>query len=170
MASGREATSANCFVAVDAGKHRRYERRLLEKELNPLVSFRMSHAVGTFIAIFFLILILTYIIYIVCYHVAASPPLLPERNVDTATISRRPELTYAEAISQDPRAVGATCCSICLVDYEEEEEAEALRLLPECGHLFHATCVDPWLLRRPTCPLCRSLVVFEFMQTPLAEA
>ena len=41
-------------------------------------------------------------------------------------------------------------CSICAEDYSEGDE---LRKLP-CGHVFHKTCVDPWLRDRArTCPL-----------------
>ncbi|KAH0451099.1 hypothetical protein IEQ34_021791 [Dendrobium chrysotoxum] len=51
------------------------------------------------------------------------------------------------------RMVDANCCVVYLVDYEEEVGDKALRLLLEYGHLFHATCVDPWLRRRWTyCP------------------
>ncbi|CAI9091414.1 OLC1v1026445C1 [Oldenlandia corymbosa var. corymbosa] len=59
--------------------------------------------------------------------------------------------------------VGTSGCSICLGDYKD---SDMLRLLPECGHLFHLGCIDPWLKLRPTCPICRcsSPVV-----TPLAD-
>ncbi|KAL0847834.1 hypothetical protein Bca101_021081 [Brassica carinata] len=53
------------------------------------------------------------------------------------------------------------CCSICLVDYEDED---AVTHLPRCNHLFHVHCIEPWLLRGTlTCPLCRSFV---FSPTP----
>ncbi|KAH0911913.1 hypothetical protein HID58_035234 [Brassica napus] len=52
------------------------------------------------------------------------------------------------------------CCSICLMDYEDED---AVTQLPRCNHLFHVHCIEPWLLRGSlTCPLCRSFV---FSQT-----
>ncbi|EYU19848.1 hypothetical protein MIMGU_mgv1a024718mg [Erythranthe guttata] len=47
----------------------------------------------------------------------------------------------------------ASACSICLADYGE---ADLIRLLPSCGHLFHLKCIDPWLILHPTCPVCRS--------------
>ncbi|XP_024377330.1 uncharacterized protein [Physcomitrium patens] len=43
-------------------------------------------------------------------------------------------------------------CPICLVEYEE---AEVLRKLPLCGHVFHIRCVDSWLEKQVTCPVCR---------------
>ncbi|XP_027364634.1 RING-H2 finger protein ATL70-like [Abrus precatorius] len=46
----------------------------------------------------------------------------------------------------------SSSCSICLGDYKE---SDMLRLLPDCGHLFHLDCVDPWLMLHSTCPICR---------------
>ena len=45
-------------------------------------------------------------------------------------------------------------CSICMCEYEA---GEALRLL-YCEHVFHQQCVDAWLLRNATCPICRASV------------
>lgn len=42
-------------------------------------------------------------------------------------------------------------CSICLVEYEKNEE---LVLLP-CRHSFHHLCVETWFQKHTTCPLCR---------------
>ncbi|XP_054780240.1 RING-H2 finger protein ATL70-like [Prosopis cineraria] len=47
----------------------------------------------------------------------------------------------------------SSCCSICFMDYKETDK---LRLLPNCGHLYHLHCVDSWLKLNPTCPLCRT--------------
>ncbi|KAI0491482.1 hypothetical protein KFK09_025742 [Dendrobium nobile] len=134
----------------------------------------MIYSIVIFIFIIFLIATITYITYLMWSYSVVAPPLQPERNADTeidnATLSTWPTLTYIEAKSRDPRAVNAICCYICLVDYKEDErEDKAMRLLPECGHLFHATCVDPWLWRQHTCPVCRSLVVNRDLQMPLAE-
>ncbi|PKU67722.1 RING-H2 finger protein ATL39 [Dendrobium catenatum] len=112
--------------------------------------------------------------HLVWHYFTVVPPLQLEQNVeigiDNIALMTWPTFTYAEARSQDPRAVNVICCSICLVNYEEEQvEDKALRLLPECGHLFHATCVDMWLRWRQTCPLCRSLVVNRVLQTPSDE-
>lgn len=47
-------------------------------------------------------------------------------------------------------------CSICICDFEHGEK---LRLLPECGHVFHTECIMPWLTgKKNSCPLCQRKV------------
>lgn len=59
--------------------------------------------------------------------------------------------------SASPGGVGeeeAPCCAICLSEYAEGDEM--VRVLPACGHFFHADCrIDWWLRQRGTCPVCR---------------
>ncbi|KAK2976360.1 hypothetical protein RJ640_014191 [Escallonia rubra] len=43
-------------------------------------------------------------------------------------------------------------CTVCLAEYHAED---TLRILPFCGHFFHATCIDIWLQQHSTCPVCR---------------
>ncbi|KAJ3680044.1 hypothetical protein LUZ60_016322 [Juncus effusus] len=43
-------------------------------------------------------------------------------------------------------------CSICLGEYQEKE---MLRIIPACNHSFHLTCIDLWLQKQATCPICR---------------
>ncbi|KHN29403.1 RING-H2 finger protein ATL39-like [Glycine soja] len=45
-----------------------------------------------------------------------------------------------------------TQCVICLADYKERE---VLRIMPKCGHTFHLSCIDIWLRKQSTCPVCR---------------
>nr|CAH7746290.1 unnamed protein product [Callosobruchus chinensis] len=43
------------------------------------------------------------------------------------------------------------CCAICIEPYKI---SDTLRILP-CGHEFHKSCIDPWLLEHRTCPMCK---------------
>ncbi|XP_047312222.1 RING-H2 finger protein ATL70-like [Impatiens glandulifera] len=90
-----------------------------------------------------------------------------EVGIDEETLLSFPRLLYSEAkMKKKDTTTTATCCSICLADYRGND---VLRLLPECGHLFHQRCVDPWLRLHPTCPVCRNSPVPTPLSTPLAE-
>jgi len=43
-------------------------------------------------------------------------------------------------------------CTICQDDLAEGERVRAIRA---CQHLFHSACLDPWLVSKGDCPLCR---------------
>uniref|UniRef100_A0A7S2Q916 RING-type domain-containing protein n=1 Tax=Zooxanthella nutricula TaxID=1333877 RepID=A0A7S2Q916_9DINO len=57
--------------------------------------------------------------------------------------------------AQALQAAGDSCV-ICL---EATREGQLCRQLPQCGHSFHADCVDEWWLRKGDetlrCPTCR---------------
>ncbi len=45
----------------------------------------------------------------------------------------------------------ADSCAICIESYRV---ADVVRILP-CGHRFHRSCIDQWLLEKRTCPMCK---------------
>ncbi|XP_051203919.1 RING-H2 finger protein ATL2 [Lolium perenne] len=47
-------------------------------------------------------------------------------------------------------------CAVCIVEFRDGDQ---VRLLPRCGHRFHAACVGAWLQLHSTCPLCRASVL-----------
>jgi hypothetical protein len=100
---------------------------------------------------------------------------LGRRGLDEAVLLAYPTLVFSSSPpphhhggGEDPqdgnneeKAAGATTpagntaarCAVCQADYAHGDE---LRLLPECQHAFHRPCIDQWLRRRPTCPVCRA--------------
>ncbi|KAF9600205.1 hypothetical protein IFM89_005029 [Coptis chinensis] len=44
-------------------------------------------------------------------------------------------------------------CSVCLQNFQI---GDTVRNLPYCHHMFHRHCIDQWLIKQGSCPLCRS--------------
>ena len=86
-------------------------------------------------------------------------------GLDEATIMNYPKMLYSEAKLRKSDST-STSCSICLGDYKG---SDFLRVLPDCDHVFHLKCIDPWLRLHPTCPLCRTSPIPTPLSTPLAE-
>ena len=45
-------------------------------------------------------------------------------------------------------------CTICLDEFSTTDE---VRVLP-CHHVYHRCCIDEWLSKRQTCPLCQAIL------------
>ncbi|KAK1421178.1 hypothetical protein QVD17_23326 [Tagetes erecta] len=122
---------------------------------------RVAYDVVFALIILLFILILIYATYM-CNRIkdSESPPPPPttidsdtdnesvilSTNLEDDILSTFPTIVYSNAVTCDSR------CIICLTDYDT---MDVLRLLPECGHIFHVGCVDTWLKLHPTCPVCR---------------
>ncbi|KAK1389737.1 RING-H2 finger protein ATL70 [Heracleum sosnowskyi] len=141
-----------------------------------------GYGIGVSVGILLLITTITLASYF-CTRVQTTPPgsgpdrmiiseppphlqhIAIEVGLDEETLKSYPKLRYSEAKLKNKDST-ATCCSICLGDYKG---SDMLRLLPDCGHLFHLKCVDPWLRSHPTCPVCRTSPLPTPLSTPLAE-
>lgn len=83
-------------------------------------------------------------------------------GVSPLVIAYFPTITFHQDTSL-PRQ--DAMCAVCLGEYKEEER---LRMLPQCGHNFHANCIDAWLQRHATCPVCRISLQGYFVGRALA--
>lgn len=127
----------------------------------------------TFLLLPFLLVTLTLLTVVVCVSVWASVfrrqifqvihGHAPEEGGAATSGTRRDKLSEAEVNAMFPAfvftkgetaALGATgdvCCSVCLCSFEE---GDLLRRLA-CGHSYHSSCLDQWLITNATCPRCR---------------
>lgn len=46
-------------------------------------------------------------------------------------------------------------CPICLGCYDGSEDALTLRIVNNCGHTMHSSCLQTWLGTNSSCPLCK---------------
>lgn len=67
-------------------------------------------------------------------------------------IDRIPKTRFSAASNCD-QETDSSCCPVCLQDFGARQ---FVRALPQCQHIFHVRCIDSWLLRHASCPLCRA--------------
>ncbi|KAK4576828.1 hypothetical protein RGQ29_027389 [Quercus rubra] len=72
------------------------------------------------------------------------------RQLKTKTyLLSSPNINLEEAASADQEA---DSCIICQDDYKSQEKIGIL----DCGHEYHANCLQKWLLVKNVCPICKS--------------
>ncbi|XP_020212066.1 putative RING-H2 finger protein ATL21B [Cajanus cajan] len=81
---------------------------------------------------------------------AGSPPATVA-GLDRPTIESYPKIVIGENRRLPKK--GDKTCSICLSEYMPKE---TVKTIPECGHCFHAQCIDEWLPLNASCPICRT--------------
>ncbi|KAJ7953244.1 RING-H2 finger protein [Quillaja saponaria] len=79
---------------------------------------------------------------------------LANKGLKKKVVQSLPKFTYLN--SNPNKWVASSECAICLADFAEGDE---IRVLPQCGHGFHAGCIDTWLGTHSSCPSCRQILV-----------
>ncbi|CAN6477580.1 unnamed protein product [Victoria cruziana] len=79
---------------------------------------------------------------------------LHDSGVDQSLIDCLPVFSFRSVLG--PRRGEAFDCAVCLSEFADHDR---LRLLPNCAHAFHLSCIDTWLMANSTCPLCRGSIV-----------
>ena len=67
-------------------------------------------------------------------------------------IERNTTLTTLDKASVEGLADNQSTCNICL---EEFKEGDDMRRITHCGHTFHSECIERWLGRVASCPICK---------------
>ncbi|ONH97363.1 hypothetical protein PRUPE_7G185500 [Prunus persica] len=94
------------------------------------------------------------------------------KGVKKKVLQSLPKFTYGIGGAEPPPKL-ASECAICLGEFAEGDE---IRVLPQCGHVFHVGCVDMWLGSHSSCPSCRQILVVARCQkcgqfpAPISEA
>jgi hypothetical protein len=62
-------------------------------------------------------------------------------------------------------------CPICLSEFQENEQVSRSKDASSCSHVFHSLCLEVWLLKHTSCPVCRyEMVVSNNPLPPTLEA
>ncbi|PWA98852.1 zinc finger, RING/FYVE/PHD-type [Artemisia annua] len=111
-----------------------------------------------------LTLICVILVYINCCHISNSIRLenlgnLPRARSKSSGIDKKiiESLPHFKFSTLKGLKNGLEC-SVCLAAFED---VEVLRMLPKCKHAFHIECIDKWLEKNSSCPLCRFKVVMD---------
>lgn len=63
------------------------------------------------------------------------------QRLEVRTLKRGDEETTSDSLM----------CAVCIDSYKAGEVVTVLT----CDHIFHKACIEPWLLERRTCPMCK---------------
>lgn len=83
---------------------------------------------------------------------------LPRSGADNLGGLSASEILALPGVSNYEETAASSCvdcacdCPICLTGIQQ---GESVRTLSGCGHCFHRSCIDLWLLRSAECPLCK---------------
>ncbi|CAK7325668.1 unnamed protein product [Dovyalis caffra] len=73
-------------------------------------------------------------------------------SFENSIASLIPACKYTNDIGTVSKSEDVTC-AVCLSEFKDGEE---VKVLPECLHTFHVSCIDMWLSSHSNCPICRT--------------
>ncbi|KAM6943320.1 E3 ubiquitin-protein ligase RNF128a [Xenentodon cancila] len=85
-------------------------------------------------------------LYSLTRHKRAERRLKSEAKKAIARLQLRKLKKEDEEITND-----TFMCAVCIESYKASEVVTVLT----CNHIFHKACIEPWLLERRTCPMCK---------------
>lgn len=123
------------------------------------VSPALSIFIVAFIGVF--ILLIFFFIYL-RFCVGRRPAVAPaatalslneprSRGLDSALLASFPTMAYSD-VKGRKSGEHPLECAVCLCEFGG---LDVLRFIPPCSHVFHRDCIDVWLGRHITCPVCR---------------
>lgn len=107
------------------------------------------------IGILFVYLVICYLLLDIIDESAEGEDLESREGRRNSGLSEE-ELQEAPCFQQTEIIIATSLCGICLDSFASKE---VCRMFPDCKHVFHKHCIDLWLVRRPTCPICRTSFV-----------
>ncbi|KAI3966621.1 hypothetical protein MKW92_012541 [Papaver armeniacum] len=171
--SSSEEVSTPRSQLASTHPHGRYMIKCTKTYSNLLISFLNEIANGTCLAVFILFLAITKIVINIVVACTIVQRKLhhrqPTRTANTTSIISLEEeeqgggirlsLSDIQNLSSFEYEMVVEPAQDCIVCLERFIKGESCRSLPRCNHVFHASCVDSWLIQVPSCPLCRQIVV-----------
>lgn len=124
-----------------------------------------NHGLSIIFFFFLVLLVAFFFFYFVCKFNFFSSEILsssPDANavlvqinkgLDEETIQKLPVFLFGEIICKLDSVQRSDECPICLGLFGDDE---MVKLLPNCEHVYHAQCIDKWLIGHSSCPLCRA--------------
>lgn len=79
------------------------------------------------------------------------PPPASNKGLKKKILRSLPKYTFTAEFSAQ-----FSDCAICLAEFAVGDE---IRVLPQCGHGFHMSCIDTWFRSHSSCPSCRQILV-----------
>ena len=135
-----------------------------EDKIDELASTNnISRTSVLFVSISFIVLMIISLAWLVFYYIqrfryAHAKERLTRRLASAAkkAIAKIPQRTVK--LGDKELESEFDQCAVCIEGYKA---SDVIRILP-CKHIFHKSCVDPWLLEQRSCPMCKLDILREY--------